>query len=573
MPGAYFYTPYIWPMLISAIFSAALAIYAWRHRTMPNAAPFAIQELFIALWALLTAMEMAATTPVKILHHKLEAMAAIIALSATFYFALEYASPGKWVTRRNTRLLSLMALSILVLIATNDLHHLLWTRLWFDRVVRIERGPLNLVLLGWAILLPTLAGLMFLRLLLRSGGIFRRQALMLLIGTALPLLTFFLEVARINPLAPLDPVILMWNVSSLLYALAIFRFRMLEVVPIGRDTAIERMANGVLILDAANRIVDLNPAAGEVLALSRGATIGQPAGQALAAYPDLSGLLEQKTSASVEVTLSRAGQPRYFQAQVSPLTHPGGFHLGQLILLQDVTDQRRAQAQMLAQQWAQATLQEREQLARELHDGLSQSLSFLNLQAQAAELYLGAEQHEVAQASLARLAEVSRKMQGDVRELIGNLLAVSLPSEGFCTTLHQIVTRFEQQNEMAVRLDIDSAAVALGDPGLLPAPTGVQLVRIVQEALANVRRHAGGPSQVSVQARVEAGQLLLAIADDGVGFDPGATGVPGEHFGLRVMRQRAAHIGGQLAVHSALGQGTRVEVRVPLMAGEAGNAA
>ena len=243
---------------------------------------------------------------------------------------------------------------------------------------------------------------------------------MLFIGAALPLLTFFLEPAGINPLAPLDPVILVWNVSSLLYALAIFRFHMLEVVPIGRDTAIERMANGVLVLDAEDRIVDLNPAAGEVLALSRGATIGRPAGQALAAYPDLSRLLEQKTAASTEITLDGASQPRYFQVQASPLTHPGGFHLGRLILLQDVTEQHRAQAQLLAQQRALAIAAGTRAAGRELHDGLAQSLAAAHLQAQARAKSVCSLRGETAQVDeyLDRLAEIDPGGEADVREYL-----------------------------------------------------------------------------------------------------------------------------------------------------------
>lgn len=444
MAGLYVYTPYIWPMLGSAIFSAVIGIFASRHRSVPGAAAFAAQELFIALWALLTAMEMAAGVPVKILHHQLEAAAALAAMTATFYFALEYANPGRWATRRTTLLLSFVVLGMFILIATNDLHHLMWTRLWFDRVVRVERGPLNAPLLGLAILLPALSILLFLRLALRSRGIYRQQALLLSIGTALPVLTFFLELAGINLLAPLDPVILMWSVSGVLYALAIFRFHMLEVIPVGRDTAIERMPNGVLVLDAENRIVDLNPAARAVLELPRGAAIGRPAGQALAAHPNLSRLLEQKTAATTEIVLDGASQPQYFQVQTSTLTHPRGFALGRLILLQDVTEQHRARALMLAQQWTNAVRQEREQLAQELHDGLSQDLTFLNMQAQATRLYLQTDQREAAYASLARLAEISRELQDDMRELIGNLLMVSLPSENLCAALRQIVAHAEQ---------------------------------------------------------------------------------------------------------------------------------
>jgi signal transduction histidine kinase len=238
--------------------------------------------------------------------------------------------------------------------------------------------------------------------------------------------------------------------------------------------------------------------------------------------------------------------------------------IGHLLLLRDVTEQRRAQAQMLAQQWAQAVLQEREQLALELHDGLSQSLAFLNMQAQAAQLYLQTDQEEAARVSMTRLAEVSRDMQGDVRELIGSMLTVSLPVEGFCVALRQVVTQFEQRNGLAVALAIDDPAAMFSDPDMLPAPSGVQLIRIVQEALANVRKHAGAPDQIDVRLRADAGQLQLAITDNGVGFDQALLGIGDRHFGLQVMRQRAARIGGQLVVHSAPGEGTRVEVFVPV---------
>ncbi len=565
MAGNYVYTPYIWPMLVSALFSAALAVYGWRHRSVPSATAFALHESFLALWAFLTAVEMAATWPTKILYHKLEAASAILHITALIYFALEWGGLSKWATRRTALLLSLSALGLLVLMATNDLHHLLWIRFWFDGFTRVERGPLNLLfLMIWLLLLLGVALFVFLRLLLRSRGIHRRQALILFLGTLLPVLTYFLEPLGINPIAPLDPVMIVQNVSSTFYFLAIFRLGMLQAVPIGRDMAFERMDRGVLILDAEKHIVDLNLAASQVLALSKQAALGRPAGDVLAPYPELSRLLEQDGTASTEITLARDHDTRTFQAQASPLIHPGGFHMGQLLLLQDVTEQRRAQAQALERQWAQATLQERELLGQELHDGLAQSLAFLNLQAQAAQLQLQAGRNDAVEDSMVRLAEAARELQGDTRELIGQLLTVSLPSEGFCTTLRQVVDRFAQQNDLPVRLDIVHDADQACDPSVLPPATGVQLLRIVQEALANVRKHAGTPTQIHIELQAEPGQLRLTIADNGNGFDPALVNQQSKRFGLQVMRQRAERIGAQLAVQSTPGQGTRVQVSVPL---------
>jgi signal transduction histidine kinase len=233
-------------------------------------------------------------------------------------------------------------------------------------------------------------------------------------------------------------------------------------------------------------------------------------------------------------------------------------------VLEDVTEARQAQEQQAKTQWAQATQEERQQLADELHDGLSQSLAFLNLQAQAAQVYLEAGQREPAQASVIRLGQAARQVESDIRELIGDLLTISSPSEGFCGTLRRVAAQFEKENGLHVSLEIEHKAEIGCDPSVLPPACGVQLLRIVQEALANVRKHAGSPIQVLVKLRAANGLLQLTIADNGTGFDPLLTGTVGKHYGLQVMRQRAASIGGQLEIHSGPEQGTRVEVSVPL---------
>ena len=90
------------------------------------------------------------------------------------------------------------------------------------------------------------------------------------------------------------------------------------------------------------------------------------------------------------------------------------------------------------------------------------------------------------------------------------------------------------------------------------------MLRILQEALANVRQHAGSPSQIDVRLGADDGWLQMTIVDNGAGFEPALARPGGRHFGLQVMHQRAQRIGGHLAVNSAPGQGTRAEVSVPL---------
>jgi PAS domain S-box-containing protein len=481
-------------------------------------------------------------------------------MTALLFFALEYANPGLRTSRRNARVLSALVLFVTLVLATNDLHHLYWARLWFDGFVRFERGPLSLAVLGYTLLLPTLALLIFLRLVLRSRGILRGQALLLFAGNALPVLAFLLLTADINPIAPLDPIILMLNVTGLLFALAVYRFGMLGVVPIGRDTAVERMTDGLLILDAHDRIIDLNPAAQEALALTRSGAIGHAALQFLSSYPDLASILDEEGASEAEVHMNAAGQLRYYQAHVLPLVDRGGFKLGRLISLKDVTEQKRTQAQIVDQQRALATMAERERLARELHDSIGQTVGFLNAQAQAAREHLSRGETGTVDNYLARLVEVAQNADADIRESIMALRSTAMLEQGLVPALDKFLRQF------GTTYDLRTELTAGGELKDLALETTVELdlLRIIQEALANARKHAHARS-VTVRLAVQGDCLEMVVEDDGDGFDvAAATGASRQKFGLQMMRERAQKVGGNVAIDSAVGQGTRVRVEIPL---------
>ena len=133
--------------------------------------------------------------------------------------------------------------------------------------------------------------------------------------------------------------------------------------------------------------------------------------------------------------------------------------------------------------------------------------------------------------------------------------------------MRRAVAHFEEQTGQSVSLEIPDGLEGACAPEALPPAASVQLLRILQEALANVRKHAGSPSQVAVRLEAAGGELRMTVTDDGAGFDVALAGADSKHYGLRVMGQRAERIGGRLSVHSSPGQGTRVEVCVLMAAG------
>lgn len=204
-----------------------------------------------------------------------------------------------------------------------------------------------------------------------------------------------------------------------------------------------------------------------------------------------------------------------------------------------------------------AIAQERLRIAHEMHDGLAQVLGYVNTKVQAAEMYLKREKSEEAGAQLRELATAARGAYSDVRESIVGLRSLPGPQKSLEEVLREYVERWQEMSHVATSLFIDPAIA------LRPSQE-LQLVRIVQESLTNVRKHARA-SSARVEIRRDGGSLIATIADDGVGFSA-APRARGEFpkFGLSTMRERAQGVGGALDIDSAPGSGTTVRFTLPL---------
>ena len=195
---------------------------------------------------------------------------------------------------------------------------------------------------------------------------------------------------------------------------------------------------------------------------------------------------------------------------------------------------------------------ERQRLARELHDTLSQGLTGLVLQLEAVKAHLEAGRKGRAQAIIDQSLARARATLADSRSAIDDLRAVPA---GLPEAVRAKTERFTQATGIPCELSL-----ALGDT-LPPANMNDHLIRILNEALTNVTRHAQA-GQVWVRLESVNNQLELEIRDDGLGFDPQVITGAG-HYGLLGMRERARLVGGTLEVKSGTGLGTRIRLVVP----------
>jgi signal transduction histidine kinase len=234
--------------------------------------------------------------------------------------------------------------------------------------------------------------------------------------------------------------------------------------------------------------------------------------------------------------------------------------LGQLALAfnqmaEELQEQERDKA-LRTELKQRAIREERERISRELHDGMAQVLGYVNTKVTAVRLLLKNKQQESAEEQLIQLEEAARELFVDIREAILGLRMNGHERGGFATAIQEYSHQYSRLSNIPVDLKVDSGTKDLR----LNAEVELHLLRIVQEALTNIRKHASA-DEAWIALELDDENFILTVGDDGVGFDPDKDhrGKPAQ-FGLRSMQERAEAIGAQFSVDSVLGAGTRVKV-------------
>ncbi len=216
-------------------------------------------------------------------------------------------------------------------------------------------------------------------------------------------------------------------------------------------------------------------------------------------------------------------------------------------------------ATLYAQLREMTMLEERQRIAREMHDGLAQALSSLHFRTSRAQDLLKANETARVQATLEEIRKMAEAAYEDIRQSIFGLRTMVSRSLGLVPTLTEYLHDWSLQNGVTADLQIrDERRIRLSPEAEL------QLIRIIQEALANVRKHAAA-RYARVRFELEGDHVLVTVADDGKGFHPAQ--LPrsrNKGYGLETMRERAESVGGSLKVQSQPGRGTSVLVRLPL---------
>ena len=343
-------SPYILPLLISAVIACGVAVYVWQRRvTASGAMALALLAFACAEWSLGYALEIAgADLPTKIFWGKSQYIGIVTVPLSWIIFAYSYSTKGTRMTPRTVSLLSLVPFITLILAFTTEAHGLIWKDIQIRTVgtfsaLEITHGLWFWIYWIYSNILLLVGTIFILRSFNRTKGLFRRQNIILLIAVLTPWFGNVLYVSGLSPIPNLDITPFAFAISVVVFAWGIFSFKLVNLAPVARELVVEKMPDGMIVLDAQGNVVDINPAVQQALGLSASEAVGQPAKDLFSAWPSLVERYANMLEAQDEIVFGEGEARIWYELRMSPLLNSRDRLLGRVVTVRNITEQKQTE--------------------------------------------------------------------------------------------------------------------------------------------------------------------------------------------------------------------------------------
>jgi PAS domain S-box-containing protein len=355
--------PLVLPLFLGGLVCAALAVYTWRQGT-EVARAFALLMAAVAWWSFSYGCELMTTCLDQILVWlKIEYPGIASTPVFFFLFALSYSGRSRSLSRLQRAALFIIPAIVVLLVWTLPNHRLYyanWGLAVGDGYVIFDRtqGIGYWIFVYYSYLLILIGLVLLAQMLVTSLRVYRGQIAVVLGSAIVP----WLANVALNPMGlldpPVDPTPVVFALSGLLLAISLFRFRFLDLMPVARSALVETMADAWIILDEHRRIVDLNAAARRLIGRRVETPVSRTANDVFSHWPEMLPLLNVLEEGRTEIG-SVDSQQRHLEMHRTLLRDAGGRLTGRLIVLRDITEQKRLERRQ-------------QQLIAELQDALNQ---------------------------------------------------------------------------------------------------------------------------------------------------------------------------------------------------------
>ena len=344
---------YLIVLYASAIISLGIAIYAWLNRGRPGLISFALMMLSVSEYSLTAGLMSSAPTPqaaVQWVHWHYLGLTSMLAFFITF--VLIYTGHEKWVNSYTLTIFFTVPILTQIIIETNPYHH------WFIREIEFKQDG---ILMGLAqisyggffwfhtiysyVLVLVGIGLMI-AMSVRTFKLYRMQSLTLFIAVLLPLLGSINDSKVFMAGIPFPIVPICFAMMGVLIAWNIFRYRLLSMIPVARDTLVESMQDSLIVIDVDGRVIDINPAALALLNRSVEDVIGKSTQEVFLDWPEDFHRFLEKAEAREEIRLVQEDTRHCFDTRVTVLNPHRGRSHGKMIVLREITQRVEAEEQV-----------------------------------------------------------------------------------------------------------------------------------------------------------------------------------------------------------------------------------
>lgn len=340
------------PIIISFVITTTLGIYASRQRQTHLAQTFSILMLATSIWIICYFFGLSSPTlTAKIFWLRFKHLGSATTPVIWFIFSLQFTKRSHWLKNRLLGF-SLAAFVFLtwVVVFSSDYHGLMWNQVWIKPGFPEEEvihGLYYWFYLGITYFLVVASSIIYIHFFIQSPTLYRKQALTMVIGSLVPLLGSIPFVFFGLDMVPfLDETILFFLVSDLFFSWSIFRFRSLDIIPIAHHMIVQKLMSGIIVLDHASRVIEINPVAEQIFDQTPDQVIGKPAKEVLIPLAPVFRPRFLQNERGIELSLGSEDNLKYYLVNNSPIQDQKGRFSGNVLLITDITQRKLTEIQL-----------------------------------------------------------------------------------------------------------------------------------------------------------------------------------------------------------------------------------
>ena len=343
-------------LLIFAGFIAAfLSAYGWRCRPAPGSKAFTVLMAAVVEWSFLYALEIA-SVPLgdKVLWAKLEYFGIVTIPLVWVLFAIDFTETRTSIKYDGLHIFIVPQIITLILVLSNEYHHLIWTKTALDssgKFLIVTGGFWYWINLAYSYLLIVIGTVLIIRRYYRAKYIYREQMVALVIGVSAPWVANALYIFDLTPIMYLDLTPFAFTVTGAAFAWGFYHSHLLDIVPVARDTVIERMDDLIIVTDNKGRVVEINPAALRLLGITPRVAVGERMQEVFKGWPELVECLlalepivggdeehaGPKENSVPLIPFAKEDKRLYFDLRMQNVQDRSGRYRGHLVVLRDIT--------------------------------------------------------------------------------------------------------------------------------------------------------------------------------------------------------------------------------------------